>query len=47
LRFDRHDLTLSPQFMPRDIDFKIGETKIQNVPAPRCKTFRFVTSLAS
>ena len=28
LRLDRHDFTLPPQFMLRDIDFKIGETKI-------------------
>ena len=47
LWLDRHDLTLPPQFMPRDIDFKIGEAKIQNVPAPHCKTFRFVTSPTS
>ncbi|HET7382138.1 MAG TPA: hypothetical protein VFJ59_06100 [Pseudolabrys sp.] len=32
LRLSRHDLALPPQFMPRDIDFKIGEAKIQNAP---------------
>ena len=35
LRLDRDDLTLSPQFMLRNIDLEIGEAEIQGNPRLR------------
>ena len=36
LRLDGHELACSPQLAPRDIDFNVGKTKIQDIPRMTC-----------